>query len=213
MLPLGPWRRLADPAWSTMVAATLLALSTVPTALVSSHGQRHPALAESAGSGVVLILAVASVVLITGSGRGDELVGFQKEVGWGGLLAPLGFTLFLLAMYWDSARLERARGTGRTREEWPCPRRAMERFVGATRYYSLGVLGAIVFQGGWLGPGQDGHWWTLLKAMLLLALVSSVAGALPLISRGDTAHDIRRRWFPVAAINLVLVAGILEVMA
>jgi NADH-quinone oxidoreductase subunit H len=213
ILPLGPWSRLADPSWGMVLAPSLLVLSMLPTAMAARGGQRVHELAEATGTGIVLVLAVASPLIIIGSGRADDVIAFQNDAGWGVLLAPLGFTLFLMAMYWESVRFARARRTGPSREGWPGPHMTMDRVVIAARYFALGVLGSLVFLGGWTGLGPDGHWWTLLKAILLMVVVSLVAGALPLARPGETAHDVRRRWFPLAAINLVLVAGILEVMA
>ena len=156
LLPLCVWVRLVDPGWGVMVAAGLCALSPLPLAAVAPAGGRHAEAAEAAGTGVVLMLAVAAPTLIAGDGSAAGLVAAQSDWGWGIVLAPLGFLLFLLVMYWEAGRLERTRGTSTPPEGWPGPHRAIARFAVATRYYTLGVLGAIVFLGGWSGPVQDG---------------------------------------------------------
>lgn len=213
ILPLGPWGRLTDPTWGLMVASALVALSALPTALASPRGRRIPQVAEAAGTGVVLLLAMAPMVLLAGSGRAGDVVDFQASSGPGMVLAPLALLLHMMVMHWESVRLSRCASTGRPREGWPGPHMAMARFVGAARYYSLGVLGAVVFLGGWWGPGPDGWWWTIAKAFVLITVVSLLGAAMPVVRPGETAHAIRRRWLPVAAIDLVMVAGLLEVMA
>ena len=141
------------------------------------------------------------------------MVAAQSDGGWGIFLAPLGFLLFLLVMYWEAGRLQRTRGTSSNPEGWPGPHRAIGRFAVATRYYTLGVLGAIVFLGGWSGPVYDGFQWTLLKAFALIAIASLFSGAMPTLKPRDTAASVRNRWLPVAALNLVVVSAVLEVLA
>jgi NADH-quinone oxidoreductase subunit H len=213
LLPLCVWVRLVDPGWGVMVAAGLCALSPLPIAAVAPAGSRHAEAAEAAGTGVVLMLAVAASTLIAGEGSATGLVAAQSDWGWGIVLAPLGFLLFLLVMYWEAGRLERARRTSARPEGWPGPHRAIARFAVATRYYTLGILGAIVFLGGWSGPVHDGFHWTLLKAFALMAVASLLSGAMPAARPRETAVSVRNRWLPVAALNLVVVSAILEVVA
>ena len=127
--------------------------------------------------------------------------------------ASQGFFLFLLVMYWEAGRLERTRCTSISPEGWPGPHRAIARFAVSTRYYTLGVLGAIVFLGGWSGPVHDGLHWTLLKAFELIAVASLLSAAMPTVRPHETAVSVRNRWLPVAAFNLFLVSAILEVLA
>jgi NADH-quinone oxidoreductase subunit H len=87
------------------------------------------------------------------------------------------------------------------------------RFAVATRFLGMAVLGSVVFLGGWAGPVAEGAWWTLLKAYVLVAVASMFAAAMPRPSQAGTARAVRNHWLPLAALNLVVVAGILEVMA
>jgi NADH-quinone oxidoreductase subunit H len=213
MLPLGPWGRIADPAWGLLAIAGLLALSTLPLAIAADPSKRLLSVSEAAGTSVVLLLAVAAPMLIAETGGATDLVTFQEGNGWGVLLAPLGILLFLVVMYWEAQRLHRMRGTSRSREGLPGPHQALARYAVAARYYALGALGAVVFLGGWSGPGPDGFWWTLVKAYALIGLASMFAAAMPQAGPGQVAHSVRRRWLPVAALNLAVVSAVLEVMA
>ena len=212
LMPLGPWARLADPDWALVVVTGLLALSPLPMAAMAPHGSRHSEMAEAVGSGTVLMLAAGSVMLVGGTARSGGLVDLQADSGWGLLLSPLGFLLLLVVMTWESARLARVRSTGTVRETWPGPHRALGLFTVAARYFALGLLGTLLFLGGWLGPVEDGAWWTLLKAFVLVAFTSMVAGAMPLGRPAERASAVRARYLPLATLNLVLVAAVLEVV-
>ncbi len=213
LIPLGPWAKLADPGWGLVVASTLLALAPIPLALMEPRGMRHGAAAGATASGVVLLLSIASVFLVGGTASGEGLVEAQGEWGWGMILSPLGFVLFMLVMYWGSTGLAKVRTTSREREGWPGPHSSIGRFAVATRFLGLAVLGAVVFLGGWSGPVADGAWWTLLKAYILVAVASLFAAAMPRPSTTETARAVRNHWLPLAALNLVVIAAIMEVMA
>ena len=83
LLPLCVWVRLIDPGWGVMVAAGLCALSPLPLVAVAQAGRRHAEAAEAAGTGVVLMLAVAAPILIAGEGSAAGLVAAQSDwVNW-----------------------------------------------------------------------------------------------------------------------------------
>ncbi|MCK4971627.1 MAG: NADH-quinone oxidoreductase subunit H, partial [Thermoplasmata archaeon] len=67
LMPLGPWARLADPEWGLVVVTGLLALSPLPMAAMAPQGHRHGEMAEAVGTGVVLMLAAGSMMLIGGT--------------------------------------------------------------------------------------------------------------------------------------------------
>lgn len=213
LMPLGPWARLADPEWGLVVATGLLALSPLPMAAMAPRGQRHAELAEAAGTGVVLMLAAGSVMLIGASARSGDLVEVQASSGWGIALSPVGFLLLMAVMVWESDRMARLRVAGTAREVWPGPHSAIGTSAVAARYLALSILATLLFLGGWLGPWRDMAPWTLVKAFLLMALTSMVAGALPVGRPEDRASAVRTRWLPLATLNMVVVAAILEVMA
>jgi NADH-quinone oxidoreductase subunit H len=213
LLPLGPWLKLADPEWGLIVAAGLLALAPVPMATMAPAGQRHAQAAEATASGAVLLLAIASMLLVGGTSSAVNIVEVQADWGWGIILAPLGFMLFMLVMFWESMRLSRVRTTSHACEKWPGPHMAIGGSAVAARYFALGVLGAVVFLGGWSGPVSDGAWWTLAKAYILVIVASLFAAAVPLATPEGTARAVRNHWLPLASINLVVVAAIVEVMA
>ena len=213
LMPLGPWARLADPEWGLVVVTGLLALSPLPMAAMAPRGHRHGEMAEAVGTGVVLMLAAGSMMLICGTARADGLVDTQAVSGWGLLLSPLGFLLLLAVMVWESDRFTRLRSTGTARETWPGPHRALGMYAITIRYFALGVLGTILFLGGWQGPWEDGAWWALLKVFVLLAFTSMVAGSMPLGRPAERADHVRTRWLPMATLNLVVVAMVMEVMA
>jgi len=213
LLPLGPWLKLADPEWGLVVAAGLLALAPVPMAMMAPAGRRHAEAAEATASGAVLLLSIASILLVGGTSSAVDIVAVQNHWGWGIVLAPLGFMLFMLVMFWESMRLSRVRSTSRTREGWPGPHMAIGRSAVGARYFALGILGALVFLGGWSGPVTDGALWTLAKAYILVIVASMFAAALPLATPEGTARAVRNHWLPLASFNLVVMAAIMEVMA
>ena len=129
------------------------------------------------------------------------------------MLSPLGFLLFMMVMFWAAMGLEKARSTSRERAGWTGPHKANTRYAITARYLGLAVLGAVVFLGGWSGPVADGAWWTLVKAAVLIVIASMFAAAMPRASDTDVARAIRNHWLPLAAINLVVVAAVMEVMA
>ncbi len=213
LLPLGPWARLADPDWGLVAVTAALALSPLPMAAMAPVGRRHAEMAEAVATGVVLMLSVGSMMLVAGSASSGDVVDLQEGSAWGFLLSPLGFLLLLVVMTWESDRLNRLRAPGTAAETWPGTHRALGLYTVSARYLALGILGALLFLGGWHGPLEPGAWWTLLKAVVLVALASMAAGVLPLGRPADRASAVRTRWLPLAAANLVLVAAIMEVMA
>jgi NADH-quinone oxidoreductase subunit H len=213
LMPMGPWAKLADPEWGLVVVTALLAMAPLPMAVMAPLGRRHAELAETVGTGVVLMLAAGSMMLIGASARSGDLVDLQASSGWGLLLSPVGFLLLLAVMVWESDRLARLRTTGTARETWPGPHRALGTYSVAARYLALSLLATLLFLGGWHGPLEDTALWTMLKTLVLLALTSMVAGALPVGRPSDRASAVRTRWFPLATLNLVVVAAILEVMS
>ena len=213
LLPLSPWLKLADPEWGLVVAAGLLALAPMPMAAMAPAGRRNAEAAEATASGAILLLSIASMLLVGGTSSGVEIVEVQADWGWGIVLAPLGFLLFMLVMFWESMRLSRVRSTSRVLEGWPGPHMAIGRSAVAARYFALGILGALVFLGGWSGPVADGAWWTLTKAYILVIVASMFAAAVPLATPEGTARAVRNHWLPLASLNLVVVAAIMEVMA
>lgn len=213
LMPLGPWAKLADPDWGLLAVTALLALAPLPMAVMAPPGRRHSELAETVGTGVVLMLAAGSMMLIGASARSGDLVDLQASSGWGLLLSPVGFLLLLAVMVWESDRLARLRTTGTARETWPGPHRALGTYSVAARYLALSLLATLLFLGGWNGPVEDTVVWTMAKALVLLALTSMVAGALPRGRPSDRALAVRTRWLPLASLNLVVVAAIMEVMA
>jgi NADH-quinone oxidoreductase subunit H len=213
LLPLGPWARLADPDWGLVVVTGLLAMSPLPMALMAPAGRRHGELAETVGAGIVLMLAAGSMMLVGGTARTGELVALQDDTAWGLMLSPLGFLLVLVLMTWESDRFHRLRLTGTAAETWPGPHRAMGMYTVTARLLALGLLGSLLFLGGWAGPFAEGMWWTMTKALVLVAFTSMFAGSLPLERPATRASRVRTRWLPLATANLVLVAAVLEVMA
>ncbi len=95
LLPLSPWLKLADPVWGLVVAAGLLALAPVPMAAMAPAGRRHAQVAEATASGAVLLLTIGSMLLVGGTSSGVDIVESQADWGWGIVLAPLGFLLFM----------------------------------------------------------------------------------------------------------------------
>jgi NADH-quinone oxidoreductase subunit H len=213
MMPLGPWGRLVDPTWGLPVAATLLVLGPLPLAAVGPLGEKVRGIGSVVASGAVLILAIAAPLLVSGASSADGIVSFQREWGWFVLVTPLGFVLFMYAYWLEAGRMAAMLGTAPSYRSWPGPRLALVGYVMAARHFALGVLGALVFLGGWSGPGPDGLWWTLTKAFLLVVLASLLSAAMPMPRSEDINHRVRAKWLTVAAINLVVAAGILEVMA
>jgi NADH-quinone oxidoreductase subunit H len=211
LLPAGGWLGIVDPGWGVPVAAALLALAPLPLAAAAPPGTRARHICSVAASGAVLLLAVASSVMIAGDGSGSGLVSFQSRHLPLIVLSPLAFALFMYAYWVEAGRLHAFRWG--PPGESPGPRVAIARYAMDARHFALALLGAVVFLGGWWGPLAWGSWWTLAKALALAASASFLSAALPTSMAPDVPRDVRARWLPLAAINLVVVAVVLEVMA
>lgn len=211
VLPVGGFLTLADPAWGVPVAAALLALAPLPLAATLRSSGRREQVASAAASGAVLMLAVAVPVMVADAGSSRALVDFQSDHGPFAALVPVAFALFMVAWWYEAGRHASLRAPGPASP--PGPRLALARYTVYARHYALAMLGSIAFLGGWAGPLAEGSWWTLAKAVVLASVVSFASAAVQHGTGAPLSRDLRARWLPLAAVNLLVIALVLEVIA
>ena len=211
LIPVGGMMRVIDPAWGMVAATAMLAAAPLPLVVAEPGGEGYHRWRSALGSGLLLALSVGAALMITGTASADALVSFQRDNLWFAPLAPVAFVLFLYALWLGAGRLAQDRADARRAGGGDAM--ALARYSMAGRQFALALLGAVVFLGGWAGPIAEGCWWTFLKAAVLIAVASLLSATYPMPSSADSARTVRVRWLPLAAVNLLVIAIVLEVMA
>ena len=210
LVPVGGVLRVVDPAWGLIAATAMLAVAPLPLVYLSPGIERNGRFGVASFSMLVMVLAVAAPLIVAGDASADGVVGSQGDDRWFAIMSPASFLLFLYCLWLEAGQLEQGRALARRTGVGDTM--ALARYAMAGRQYALGLLGAVVFLGGWAGPVADGCWWTLLKAAGLAALASFLGAVYPTPSARRTVRAIMGIWFPLAAVNLLVIAVLLEVM-
>ncbi len=169
------------------------------------------AVAQSVAYEIPLLLAVLSVVLMTGSLNLREITAQQGAWPWEWhvLVNPLGFFIFFVAILGET-----------NRAPFDMPEAESELTAGFhTEYSGMGFglfflaeyahmivvscVAVILFLGGFNGPFASGWWWFLAKVYLLLFVFIWLRWTFPRV-RFDQLLNINWRWLtPLALLNLV----------
>lgn len=159
---------------------------------------------------VPLILVVVSVAMLAGSFNIGAIVAAQHS-HWFILMMPLGFFVFFAVML---AELERPPFDMREADSeliagWltdvSAPYFCLALFLDYTRMFAGTALMALLFLGGWLGPGIVPQFASLMVKVVLLALLIVIVRATTVRMRID--RIIRLGWFylmPLAVVNLLV---------
>ncbi len=179
------------------------------------------AVAQAVSYEVPLVLAASVPVILAGSMNLGEIVQAQAGGRWFALWPPgpglVAFVLFLGCSLAEANRIP-----------FDIPEAESELVAGVTTEYTgmkFGLLylseylhtlvasmaGAVLFLGGWLGPGPDGPHWMILKTLLLFAFIFWVRWTWLRI-RSDQLLDLCWRWWVPAGLVLVGLAGAWRVL-
>ncbi|MHA2369313.1 MAG: NADH-quinone oxidoreductase subunit NuoH [Candidatus Hodarchaeales archaeon] len=175
---------------------------------------------------IPLVLAIAGVIMWTGSFGLGDIVQAQKEQGlWFMLLMPIGLIVFMVAMAAESERIPfdlpeaEAELVMGWRTEYASWRYMFAMFHEYAGLFISSVLVVILFLGGWEGPFADDTafgnpiqlFWFALKLHLVVFVMIWLRAALPRV-RIDQLLDIGwKRLIPLALLNIVWIAVLLIV--
>lgn len=185
---------------------------------------------------IPLVLAIAGVVMWSGSFGLLDIVQAQKEQGvWFAFIMPLGLVVFLVSMTAESERIPfdlpeaEAELVMGWRTEFASWRYMMAMFHEYAGLFVGSMLVVILFFGGWLSPfpivitkditltdpvtntvGIPGQvFWILLKLHIVVFFMIWLRAALPRV-RIDQLLDIGwKRMIPLGLVNILLVALLL----
>jgi NADH-quinone oxidoreductase subunit H len=222
-MPFGRYVVLAELDIGLLFLVSLTALATIGWL---TGGFRSAA--QIASFEVPAALAIACVVLLTGSTRLHEIVRAQGGAPWSwyAFRSPITFLLFALHMTSALAQSSLVPGTLGEAESEPrlAPRSALAGTVSLVAEWANVVVtagtSAALFLGGWRLPGmtlgqEGGHLGLellgsavfLLKAAALVAVVAFVRRALPVV-KVEQAMRVCWRWLvPAAALGLAATLG------
>jgi NADH-quinone oxidoreductase subunit H len=174
---------------------------------------------------IPLVLAVLSVVMVTGSLNPAEIVQAQKGLifgiipCWNIFLIPLGFFIFYVGSLaeigrtpFDLLEAESEIVTGYN-IEYSGMRFAFFMFAEYIHLFIASVLMAIMFLGGWIGPVLPGTLWLLLKTFVIIYTFIWVRGTLPRV-RIDQLMGLGWKFLiPLGLANIGIVGAARMVMA
>lgn len=171
---------------------------------------------------IPMILALLSVVMMTGTLKMEKIVNFQRTIGdhhghWLILYQPLAFLIFLIA------------GIAETnRTPFDMPEAESELVSGFNTEYSgfrfslfflsefsnmflSCALGATLFFGGWSGPGASygiiGFLWLMVKAYCLVLLFMWIRWTLPRVRIDQMMEFSWKALTPLALLNILWTGG------
>ncbi|MBN1337429.1 MAG: NADH-quinone oxidoreductase subunit NuoH [Deltaproteobacteria bacterium] len=229
VVPYVPQGPAADASVGVLLALAISSLMVFPVwaAGWSSNNKwallgAMRAVAQSISYEIPLVLSALVPVILAGSFRLTEIVGAQADWHWFAFWPPgpglAAFVLFYLSSLAEANRIP-----------FDIPEAESELVAGATTEYGgmkfgmfyLGEyvhtfvassLAALLFFGGWEGPGPDGLHWMLAKALILTASVIHVRWTL-VRYRSDQLLRLCWTYFVPAALVLVFAAGLWRILA
>jgi NADH-quinone oxidoreductase subunit H len=161
---------------------------------------------------LILGIAIAGVVLVTGSLSIGDIVAYQSEHLPLVLVQPLGFVLFLIA---STAEVNRAPFDLPEAEtelvagyhtEFSGLRFAMYFMAEYVNMFTASALAATLFFGGWSGPFLPGPWWLLLKMLGFLFVFVWMRATLPRLRYDQLMRLCWGVLLPLGLLNLAVTA-------
>jgi NADH-quinone oxidoreductase subunit H len=222
-LLLLPWRAGAPPLidWNVPLTTVLglCAVSLFGSVMdgwaSSEASERRSAYTVAVRGWAFLLIALlalgATTVVLTNSWDPHVLVASQRAARPLALFQPLGFYLFAVAMLLASPRAPQDALRG---SRWLLADFHLQHSGSIAALYHLsehvhvmvtGLISALVYLGGWLGPGGDALPWALLKA---LAVVLVLEWARPRLLQRHTARTPWAIYLLLAILNLGLTIGL-----
>ncbi|GAB6175793.1 NADH-quinone oxidoreductase subunit NuoH [Desulfobaculum senezii] len=179
------------------------------------------AVAQSVAYEIPMLLAVLSVVMMTGTLNLSEVVEAQGSWPWQWLAAsqPLAFVIYFTCAVAET-----------NRAPFDLPEAESELTAGFhTEYSGMGFglfflaeyanmivvsgVAAALFLGGWRGPGMDGVWWFLIKVYALIFVMMWFRWTYPRV-RFDQLLNLAWKWLiPLAIINLLVTAVLVKLFS
>ncbi len=170
------------------------------------------AAAQQVSYEVPMLLSVMGVVMLAGSLGLTSIVDAQSQT-WFVFLQPLAFVLYLICILaelnrvpFDMPEAESELVAGFS-VEYSGMRFAMFFLAEYANVFTMSVLGALLFLGGWSGPFLPGLAWLLLKAYLIVTFIVMVRGTLPRIRVDQLMAFGWKMLLPMALAN-VLITGV-----
>ncbi len=177
---------------------------------------------------VPLGLSILGMVLLSRSLDLNTIVNWQVGHVWGIVAQPLGFLLFLVSAFAETNRLpfdlpeSEQELVGGFHTEYSAMKFGMFFLGEYLHVITVSYLTVVLFLGGWdipFIPEGNGWFWALFKMFVMIAKVSAmivfimwIRWTLPRF-RYDTLMDVAwKRMIPLAIINVVLTAAIVQVV-
>ncbi len=223
VMPFGRYVVLADVDIGLLFLVSFTSLATIGWLTGGLRGA-----AQSVSFEVPAALAIACVVLMTGSTRLHEIVRAQGGAPWSwyAFRSPVAFVLFALHMTsaLGQSRLVPGSLPEAESDPRPSPRSALALRASTIAEWANVIVtsgtSAALFLGGWRLPGttlghESGHLGLellgsalfLVKAGVLVALVAFVRRALPVVRVGQTMRVCWRWLVPLATVGLAATLG------
>jgi NADH-quinone oxidoreductase subunit H len=158
---------------------------------------------------VPMILAVIGVVMLSGSLSTNSIVGAQSRT-WFVLLQPLGFLVFLAALFaelnrvpFDLAEAEAELVAGYN-VEYSGLRFAFFFLAEYVNLLALAAIGVTLYFGGWQGPWLPPFAWFMIKTYAFVLLVMWIRWTLPRVRVDQLMSFGWKVLLPAALINLAV---------
>jgi NADH-quinone oxidoreductase subunit H len=228
VVPYTPQGPAADVSVGVLLALSIASLLVFPVWVAGWSSNNKWALigamravAQSISYEIPLVLAVLVPVVLTGSFRLTDIVTAQEGYRWFAVWPPgpgfVAFVLFYLASLAEANRIpfdipeaESELVAGIT-TEYPGMKFGMFYVGEYTHTFVASSLAALLFLGGWEGPGPDGLHWMLLKALFLTGSIVHVRWTL-VRYRSDQLLRLCWTYFIPAGLVLVFAAGLWRIL-
>lgn len=167
------------------------------------------AAAQQVSYEVPMLLSVMGVVMLADSMRISDIVNSQAGL-WNVVTQPLAFTLYFICILaelnrvpFDMPEAESELVAG-FNVEYSSMRFALFFVAEYANTFTLSLLGALLFFGGWTGPLLPGIVWLLLKTYALVFAIIWVRATMPRIRVDQLMTVGWKLLLPAATLNVVL---------